>query len=228
MWNFALDLLFPILCQGCGREGAYLCLQCAAEIPEDEPRCIVCGRGSTLGRLHSDCQERPWALSGVLVATSYESEIIRDLIWQMKYNSVAKITDHLAQLLVDHLIKNDLQDYFSASAVVAVPLHKKRIRERGFNQAELIATKFAARLGLGYLPILERVINNQPQAKLTREERLLNVEGAFRALPAPSLGERKVIIIDDVATTGATLNACALEIKKQKPSEIWGLVVARN
>ncbi|MBI4050238.1 MAG: ComF family protein [Candidatus Doudnabacteria bacterium] len=229
MWQFALDLLFPVLCQDCGREGRYLCLECAANLPADEPRCIACGKPSLLGRIHDDCRTREWALTGVLVAASYDAEVVRDLIWQMKYNSVASIADHLAELLVDHLVKNDLVDYFSAATVIAVPLHKTRRRERGFNQAELLATKFAARLGLQHYPeALKKINNTKPQAKLKREERMKNVEGLFAGEAIPSLEQRKIILIDDVTTTGATLNECAKVLKTQNPSEIWGLVVARN
>lgn len=230
MWKLVLDLLFPILCQGCGREGAYLCLECNTTIPEDEPRCIVCGRGSLLGRTHPSCQTEGPALNGVLVAASYESEAVRQLVWQLKYNSVVEIGDHLAQLLVDHLVKNDLLDYFASALVVAVPLHRKRHRERGFNQAELLAAKFAARLKFQHLPeALERVKNHKPQAKLGRPERIKNVAGGFATKNLlPSLAGRKILLIDDVATTGATLQECARELQKQNPSEIWGFVVARN
>jgi ComF family protein len=228
VFKTVLDLLFPILCQGCGREGEYLCTACAAEIPEAEPRCIVCSRVSLLGRTHSACASRDWPLSGVIVCSSYDSESLQKLIRRLKYDSVRDIADPLAQLLADYFVKNDLIDYFSASAVVAVPLHKRRRRSRGFNQSALIAEKFATRLRFDYLPILERLKNNRPQVELKRAERLQNVANIFRAQPTPSLGERKILIIDDITTTGATLNECAKELKKQAPNEIWGLVVARN
>lgn len=96
------------------------------------------------------------------------------------------------------------------------------------NQAELLAAEFARRTGLEFLPILRKIKSSKRQVYLEREERLANLAGLFEADPHPSLDERKVILIDDVATTGATLNECAKVLKAQGAGEIWGLVVARN
>lgn len=224
----ALDLIFPIFCQGCLKEGEYLCLFCQAKIQPPLERCFVCGKNSFLGKVHSSCESRNFVLNGLLVAADYRQESIRNLIWHLKYSSVESISETLSIILTDYFISRDLQTYFASSVIVPVPLHKNKQKIRGFNQAEAIAEKFAQRLGLEYLPSLEKLKNVESQVELERQERLLNVKGVFAAKPIPSLGERKVILIDDVATTGATLNECAKVLKKQGVKEIWGLVVARN
>ena len=226
--EFLLDLVFPVYCQGCFTEGEYLCLACQAKLEMPEGRCLVCSKGSFLGRIHPGCQSRGVTLDGLLVAARYHDPAIRNLIWHFKYDSVKGASLVLSQILADFFVAQKLEEYFASSAVIPVPLHRRRFRERGFNQAELLAEGFASRLGLEYLPILKRTKNSQSQVDLERGERLENVKNLFAAPPRPSLGERKIILVDDVATTGATLNECAKELKKQSPSEIWGLVVARN
>lgn len=228
MFDTVLDLLFPVYCQGCNAEGGYLCLACQQKINPPITRCPACAKNSFLGRTHTECRSRNFVLDGLLVATRYEEPAIRNLIWNLKYNSVKAIAPVLALILADFFVSTDLLDYFANSVVIPVPLHKRRERWRGFNQSELLARAFAARLGFAFEPLLEKTKNAKSQVDMQRAERLENVKGLFRSKTYPSLGERKVILIDDVATTGATLNECAKVLKEQKPSEVWGLVVARN
>ncbi|MBI4124875.1 MAG: ComF family protein [Deltaproteobacteria bacterium] len=228
MKDLVLDLIFPKFCQGCRLEGIYLCLPCQNKIRNPPELCPVCKRPSLLGQVHPDCGSSSMALKALMVAAEYEQESIRSLVWHLKYNYVKDIAQILALLLADYLIKRDLLNYFASAAVIPVPLHKRRLRLRGFNQAELVAQDLAKLTGLEYTPILQRTKNTKSQVDLPREERLKNLEGAFSAAPAPSLGERKIILIDDVSTTGATLNECAKVLRRQSVAEIWGLVVARN
>lgn len=210
--NFVVDLLFPILCQSCGAEGEYLCLSCQGAIEPPVPKALP-------GIDH---------LKGLLVAAEYKNDGIRRLIWHLKFNSVRTAAPTLARLLADYLVKTDILDYFTAAAVIPVPMYHARQKGRGYNQAELIAENLAGMLGLGYCPILKKIRPTKSQVDLPREERIENIRGSFAASSLPSLGERKILLIDDVATTGATLNECARELKKQSAAEIWGLVVARN
>ncbi|SRR3989338_2648809 len=226
--KFILDLVFPELCQGCGIEGTYLCVPCQQKITAPLSRCLSCGKPSLLGTTHLECRSREISLAGLMVAAEYEYRPVRDLVWHYKYSLVRDIGEILATILADYLVRNDLLDYFETAAVVPVPLHDRRRRLRGFNQAELIAYHLSRKFGFSYLPILKRIKPTPSQVELPREERLNNVRGVFAAEPTPSLGERKIILIDDVATTGATLNECAKVLMQGEPREIWGLVVARN
>lgn len=226
--TFFLDLLFPITCLSCGTEGQYLCLACQARIIPPDQRCVTCSKGSLLGQIHAACQNQKIHLSGIMVAADYHQKVIRDLIWNLKYNSIEAIADTLSQLLADHLVAQDTLDYFDAAAVVPVPLHRKREKQRGYNQAALLAVNLAKRLNLEYSPVLKKTKKTSSQIDLERHERLENVRDSFAAVPPPSLGERKILLIDDVATTGATLNECAKVLHTHGAGEIWGLVVARN
>lgn len=228
--GYLLDLVFPVFCQGCASEGSYLCLPCQNRIEPPIHRCMVCNKNSPLGQVHPECADSKTALTGLLVAAEYSQPGVRNLIWQMKYNSVKDISQTLGVLMADLIVKNDMVDYFAHSLVVPVPMYKNRVRFRGFNQAEEIAKHFSANLGLAYCDLLIKSRSTTRQVELEKKLRLENLKGAFalRDTPGNKLSGQKIILIDDVATTGSTLNECALVLKKSGPAEIWGLVVARN
>lgn len=228
IWNFILDLLYPVICQGCGKEGSYLCSECQGKIKVPQEFCLSCKRQSFLGRIHPECKKAALELEGIFVTADYQTKSIQNLIWHLKYHSVAEIAEILSLLMADYFVSRNLLDYFATAVVIPVPLFKRRLRVRGFNQAELLAQRFARRLNLEYLPILERIRNTKSQVELSEPERLQNVKNAFTVRPTPALGERKIILVDDVATTGATLNECAKVLKTYEAKEVWGLVVARN
>lgn len=226
--TFFLDLIFPKLCQGCQREGTYFCYSCQNKLAPPRERCFVCSRPSLLGQTHQECQSQNLMLSGILVAADYENPGLRNLIWNFKYNSVKEIGEILSQIMSFYLQTQNLLSYFATAAVVPVPLHKRKLKIRGFNQAERLAANLAKILNLQYLPVLEKIKPTKAQVELERSQRLENLKGAFTARPSPSLGERKILLVDDVAATGATLNGCAKVLKRQGAGEVWGLVVARN
>jgi ComF family protein len=130
----------------------------------------------------------------------------------------------LARLMAAHLRLRPL----SVQAVVPVPLHRARLRQRGYNQAELLARHLGQELGLPVAPgWLERPLPGQPQAHTpSREERWHNTQGAFRA--TGQVTAARVLLVDDVCTTGATLNACAGALKAAGAARVWGLTLARE
>ena len=111
--------------------------------------------------------------------------------------------------------------------MVPVPLHPRRLRSRGYNQSELLAGSLAAEAGLDLdVGALSRVKHSAPQVGATREQRRANVSGSFQC--ASDFTGRSIILLDDVATTGSTLSACALALKDAGASSVWGLVLARE
>jgi competence protein ComFC len=226
--HFLLDLLFPIICFECGGEGSYLCNSCQNKFQPPEQRCFLCKKGSTYGKTHAECRSQDTALDGLIVIGDYHSESVKNLVWNLKYNFISPISEILGTLMTDYFINADITDYFAGSVVASVPLARFRERIRGYNQSELIAKKFSQNLGYEYKQLLNKIKKTKRQVDLTREERIENLKNAFEAPPDPSIGARKIIIVDDVATTGTTLNECAKTIRRWETSEIWGLVVARN
>ncbi|MDP3741196.1 MAG: phosphoribosyltransferase family protein [bacterium] len=182
-----------------------------------------------MSQTHADCYSRTSILDGLIVAAEYENQGVKNLIWQMKYNYVKEISSVLSVILSDYFFSNDLVEYFTDFIVSPVPLHKVRLRARGFNQSALIALEFAARAGLKHSPLLYRTRNSKTQVELEKKERFENVKDLFAPLADENSTDiKKVILVDDVATTGATINECAKTLKKAGISEVWGLVVARN
>lgn len=213
--------MFPKECAGCGAEGAWLCAKCRRQlIWRSGQVCLICGR-ETDGFV---CTGHDRSIDRVIVALDY-AEAARDLIKIGKYNFSQEAIWDLAELLkIFWRERHFLIPH--AAVVLPVPLTGRRYRWRGFNQAEILANAWSADQNLtcqtGWL-IKKR--HSQPQAKLKGVERLTNVADCF-VWRGPILTGQTVILIDDVATTGATLNECARVVKGAGAGRVWGVVLA--
>ena len=221
----ALDFLFPRFCVGCGKEGVFICNSCQASLARIEvPICPRCGKPQTDSMLCSGCVDWKADIDAIRSPFRFEG-VIRKAVHEFKYHNLHAIAGQLAHFLGDYLIENPIP----YDVIVPVPLHPKRIRERGYNQAGLLANELS---GLTGIPVndtsLGRNIYNMQQAKTRNvEERRQNVIGIFSCLNE-ELFEKKVLLIDDVTTSGATLNACASVLKKAGATSVWGLTLARE
>ena len=150
---------------------------------------------------------------------------IRQAIHRLKYNNLRALAPELSALLADYLSTTPIP----AQALAPVPLHPKRERERGYNQAALLARGLSALTGLpAVTDCLRRLRDSPPQARASSAaERHLRVSGAF-ACTNDHLQGTKVLLIDDVSTTGATLDACARALKAAGAASVWGLTLARE
>lgn len=226
IFDFFLEIFFPQKCIVCGREGAWFCQNCEKAILFiKSPTCPSCKALTPKGQFCQRCRPHT-SLTGIMVVAYYETPL-KEVIHAYKYKSVEALADPLANLFIHHLQRfappsNNL-------VVVPVPLHPSRLRHRGFNQAELLAQRVAQTFGFDYAPTaLVRTRSTLSQVELSSKARFKNVMDAF-CCPHPSIVKGKsVLLIDDVCTTGATLEACASELKKAKARQIWGLVLARE
>jgi ComF family protein len=220
-----LDFIFPPRCVHCGQLGAYLCARCRAEAPRIGPDiCIRCGNPLTTRGLCQRCQHHPpESLQGIRGVCFYKGPIAKSLR-ALKYHGQQALAPILATYLIDYMRAHP--HHFDA--LVPVPLHPEKRAERGFNQSELLAASVARAL---QIPLqtqwLQRIRYTRPQAKLSRSQRLQNVVAAFAPAPGLKLKNQSILIIDDVATTGATLQACAQALEQAGATEIWALTVAR-
>jgi competence protein ComFC len=221
----ALDFLFPRFCVGCGKEGDFICSSCQASLARIEaPVCPQCGKPQTDSRLCSSCVN--WATDIDAIRSPFRFEgVIRTAVHEFKYRNLRAIAGQLADFLGDYLVANPVP----YDVIVPVPLHRKRLKERGYNQAALLSAEVSTLTGM---PVndtsLIRCIYNVQQAKTGNvEERRQNVIGIFSCLDEDLLG-KKVLLIDDVTTSGATLNACASVLKKTGVMSVWGLTLARE
>ena len=238
--KFILDILFPIQCLGCGKEGKWICESCLENIKfAEELFCPICKRKSLFGKTCFDCQKKT-ALTGLLVACSYQDELLKKAIHIFKYKFVGDLSIPLSIFLIQRAEavfdseffpgfwkENNSKDFF---LIIPVPLHKKRFRWRGFNQSELLAKKVSDFFDLSFRnDILIRFRDTSPQTEIrNRESRMENIKGAFLCVNSNAAKDKKIILIDDVSTTSATLNECAKELSKAGAKEIWGLVLARG
>ena len=218
----ALDLLFPLNCLGCQREGKVLCASCVDSLPELKPPfCRVCAQPNALATCHW-CLESPPAFDGVRAPYRMEGTV-KEAIHNLKYRGLKAAAPELAELLADYLEEHPMP----GDVLTPVPLHARRLRSRGYNQSALLAKELSKKLGLDMdQSLLIRAKNNPPQVSASREERRENVQGSFRC-DGPADG-RSVILVDDVATTGSTLSACAAVLKAAGASSVWCLVLARE
>jgi len=164
------------------------------------------------------------AIDGIRSPFRFEG-VIRQAVHQLKYQNLRAIAEPLAALLAEYFADNPVP----MAVLVPVPLHPKRLRERGYNQSELLAKELSRLTNLSVVSdCLVREKQTPPQARTaTLEERRSNVSGAFTCLDRRLRG-RQVLLIDDVATSGATLDACAVALKAKGASSVWGLTLARE
>jgi competence protein ComFC len=221
-----LDLFFPKKCVGCGMLGKYVCDECETGLWEEEQICPVCARNSRYGTKHKYCY-KPWSLDGLTCFWAYEA-IAKKLITRAKYGY---FYDCLNELIVQSSWLIDRPEYKEfwwfldkKPVVVPVPLHPKRQKMRGFNQAEIIGRHIALVYNLPFANLLIRIKDTGRQVGKTRDERLNNLQNAFAIHGKIT---RPVLLVDDVWTTGTTMSECAKVLKNAGVKNVWGLVLAR-
>ncbi|MEK9155852.1 MAG: ComF family protein [Patescibacteria group bacterium] len=222
-----LDIFFPRLCVGCGREGSHLCFDCAGTIDKFKtPTCPECGRITKFGQYCPACKARTaTALTGLIIAARYESGPTKEMIHQLKYSGITELAPLLGELIFER-IKDHLP--YGQIVIVPVPLHKKREAQRGFNQSELLARYLSDRLGFPGGAALMRTEDTRSQVELSGEERRENLRGKFAIADAELVSGKTVLLVDDVMTTGSTLNECAKVLRRAGARQVWGTVIARG
>jgi ComF family protein len=221
-----LDLLFPPRCAGCERSGHLLCQQCLQTMqPLTGPLCQRCGALllSPTAQCIS-CQQKRFGLHGLRCVNRYQGAL-RSAIHALKYEGRQRLAEPLGLLLAQAFIRYGLR----TNGIVPLPLHAQRQRERGYNQATLLARICADCLKV---PCMDNLVVRQratrTQVGLNAQERLQNVDGAFALAPdARALTGQNILLIDDICTTGATLKACAAPLYAAGVREVWGLVLGR-
>lgn len=186
------------------------------------PLCPKCGKPQVNSVLCAACRQRQTAIDGTRSPFRFEGAM-RQAIHQFKYQNLKAISSSLAALLADYLLLNPLP----GEALVPVPLHPRRLRERGYNQAALLAKELGKLMDLPVITdCLIRVKEAKPQVRTTTvKERRKNVTGAF-VCRGDTINGKQIIVIDDVCTSGATLEACAIALKNNGAISTWGLTMA--
>jgi ComF family protein len=198
-----LDLVFPPRCEVCRGSGPEpLCAACLAQIKFMKPQL------------------------GVHAATVYDG-VVRDALHRLKFQNRRKLAEALGVVLVQYLAQVESLKITELDWLVPVPLHPKRARERGFNQVELLARVIGRYYELPVRNALARIRNTHAQFALPREARSVNVRGAFQAVDRSALAGRRVLLLDDIFTTGATAAECARTLLAAGAKRVEVLALSR-
>ncbi len=222
-----LDVLFPKFCISCRTEGCFLCQGCQGEFTFKEQRvCPDCDSISHSGSTCLGCKDRI-VIDGLVVLGDYHNKVLQDSIKFWKYNFAGEFGDIIGYWLTKMFASQGNPFQNKSWVVTCIPLHKRRFRERGFNQAEGIARSVAKNIDHDYQDLLLRSIYTTPQAKGTRADRLSLAKDTF-SIHEKMTVPRNILICDDVYTTGTTMNIAAKVLKDNGAEQVWGLVLAKG
>lgn len=227
-----LDLLLPEFCSGCNKEGTILCESCLKKLRQEfqYPKCFYCGarapagKRTTAGRTCKPCRKKTLIYAS-FSPFPYSDKTVKNLIHKLKYNRAKKIAI---------ILGSELNSYFSKFAakipenfiIVPIPLYKNKRRERGFNQSELIAGCLSKNFGAINPLVLKKIKSTPDQTELSGAERRVNVKGSFWVSQEEQIKNKNILIVDDVKTTGSTIEAAAEALKKSGAKKIWAITVA--
>ena len=229
--NLLLDILFPKFCVNCNKEGKYICNSCNLFISENALICPICNKGSFFGQTHKSCKKK-YELDGLVSIWDYDG-VIKMAIKKAKYSGVFDILNEMVEKsffiisnekrfdsFLSFLSNNDFDIFY-------VPIHKKKEKKSGFNHSKIIAKKFGEVFNKKPENFIIKKVNSKSQTKLKKDERVKNVKDTF-FIKQDLNNFKKVILIDDIFTSGATMRECSNAIKKAGVKEVWGFTLART
>lgn len=238
--NFLLDVIFPIHCISCGRFSSqnqrdYLCKSCLRLIPIKKTlECIGCKKSSPLGKTCPGCQKEYGSIDHLLIVSDYKNPLLEKAIKIFKYRFVSDMAEPLGHLIKKYVTWLAKEKKFNLTAenpvIVSIPLHPRRLNWRGFNQAEIIAQTLGDFLQQNIQTnTIVKVQESKAQADIKeKDQRLENPKNKFRIINVSTIKNKNIILVDDICTTGATLNECARLLKESGAKRIIGFVIARG
>jgi ComF family protein len=234
-WHALTDFFFPPKCPLCGKflEGKALdrpCPSCLTQMKFfSHPYCSRCGRGfpTSLGEDHlcSGCLTEPWNFAKARSLGPYEGLMV-EAISRFKFRGISRLAHPLGTLLADY--QDPEFPLAGFDLILSVPLHPRRLRQRGFNQSLLLARRISQ---VHSIPLdftsLHRIRHTQPQTELSGPERKKNIHGAFMVKQGANISGKRILLIDDVFTTGATVQECSKTLLKAGAKQVDVLTLAR-
>ncbi|NQT95769.1 MAG: ComF family protein [Candidatus Omnitrophica bacterium] len=232
-----LNLVFPVYCQSCNvkllyTNRGYLCKDCLGKIKRNQPPlCTRCGRSlntynKNLKAICADCIGKSYSFKQAWQCCEYEG-LTKELIHKFKYNKKVFLKEPLAEILCQFAMS--YIDYKTIDNIIAVPMNKRDLQARGFNQAELLAEVLSKKLGIPYIKnLLIKTKRTKEQIGLNRGRRLKNLEGAFHTNKSICLNQKVLLLLDDVYTTGATANECSKTLLVSGAESIYSFAIARG
>ncbi len=233
--DIILDILFPSLCLNCRQylqqsqntKNNYICADCHNSIQLNTSLfCPVCRL--RLAGNKKICSHTKYLLGA---AGNYDDPVIKNLIHYFKYKSFENLTPILGEIILNYLKLINFQNYKLPNfIIIPIPLHRAKERQRGFNQSKLLAKYVADNFNLELADILKRNKNTKPQAQCKSEERIKNISNCFQiknSADAEKIKNKNILLIDDVFTSGATINEAVKILKQNGARKIIALVAAK-
>lgn len=222
IWDILIDFIFPKTCVGCGTWGSFLCKDCTDRLDFVDQICPMCGEESAMGWTHPRCIRKN-GMDGLIAIYEYQEPVARAVIDGIKYGFNRK--------LVEIVLENfKFETGESFNMLIPVPLYFYRENWRGFNQAENIAREISKKMKIPVVKILKRNRNTKQQVTMkTREDREQNIKGVFEVsnmVKKAKLKKLKILLVDDVFTSGADMRECTKVLKKAGVEVVWGLALA--
>jgi ComF family protein len=217
--------VYPPICAGCGMDGYRFCPQCLSEVKIfTGNHCISCGKPILLKQsICSDCQGMTSIITDLCSWAEFEGPL-REAIHHLKYQQDIGLGDYFSPFLIEQIEKRNWQ----FDLVVPVPISKSRLKSRGYNQSELLTRPIARFFHVAHsTKALIRIKETESQFSLSAIERNQNMEDAFFGFPAKLIG-RSVLVVDDIITTGATMNHCAKALYQAGAKEVYGISIAKT
>ena len=224
-----LDILFPIFCLGCNREGSYLCDDCQATMEISPCRYCLCSKPKRIinkGKCQSCVSKK---LDGLYSAVSRQTLLAKELIQKFKCPPFAKeLAYPLSSLIIEHFLLLDNQPDFSDFVLTPIPIERSHLRWRDYSPAEEIAKKLADYFKVSLLNnVLIKIKSTPDEIELSDTQKEEDLKGAFKVKNSEKIQERKILLIDDVYTIGIVMEECARILKESGAKEVWGITVAR-
>jgi len=229
-----LDALFPIKCINCSQNGFWICPECEKKIIINHFQvCPQCEKIITKsGTLCQTCRRKDRSLDGLIAATTYQTENISRLVHFFKYNFIDSLSTLLGEIMLKGFISSEAP---IPDLIVPVPLSSRRLRWRGYNQSALLAQYLSNNIAPGLAVdisenLLKRIRTTWPQMTIKNyRDRKENIQGVFAVSEsAGSIKNKSILLVDDIATTGATLFECAKALKESGAKKVFGIVIARQ
>jgi competence protein ComFC len=227
-----LDILFPKYCVQCKKFGEYICADCFSRLSFTvEHICLVCNKPAIDGRTHPVCLGK-YTIDGAFASVTYTG-VVKKLVYQFKYKPFIQDLQHtLSDLLYEGIIQ---QEQFHRllqkdPVLIPIPLHPEKERQRGYNQARLLADNLGKRLNLATISVLKRIKKTHIQADLPREKRQENMHDAFtyERNAQIEVSGRTILLLDDIITTGSTMMEACKVLKKNGAKTVWGIALAHG
>lgn len=231
---FFLDLFWPSFCLGCQKEGEIICVDCLSLIEIFEYQfCPFCKTPHRTLDKGTCLIHRSQNLNGLFTAVSYQNPLIKQLIKNFKYPPfLKKLGQSLTNFIIIHFLLSGKKKFFQPledSFFIPIPLFYSRQQWRGFNQAEEIAKILSFYFKVPYqINNLIKIKKIQPQTELREEKRRKNVKNVFKICQPQKIEGKRIFLVDDVFTTGSTLEEAAKILKQSGAKEVWGITIAKE